>query len=194
MTYIANPINIKKWVKENKHFLQPPICNKLIFQEKEAFIIVIGGANARKEFHYNEAPEFFFQLKGDMLLKTLTNGKMKDISIKEGEIFLLPAGIAHSPIRYENTVGIVVDMRHPTKKDGLQWYCQQCNNLLYEEYLKVSDIEKDFFPVYERFFTDIQHRTCSKCGQQMRDSYLEQKFQKLKDSRKQKSMLHPIQN
>jgi 3-hydroxyanthranilate 3,4-dioxygenase len=164
------PINLRNWIKENEHHLRPPICNKLVFQEEEAFIIVIGGANARKEFHYNEAPEFFYQVKGDMLLKIKEQDGIRDVYIREGEVFLLPPRIPHSPIRYDDTVGVVVDMRHPTKKDGLLWFCPQCNNLLYEEYLKVNDIENDFLPVYERFYGSKELLTCNHCNHKMSEN------------------------
>lgn len=167
MEHHFHPINLQNWIDKNKHLLTPPICHKLVFEEKEAFVIVIGGPNNRKEFHYNEAPEFFFQLKGEMLLKIRDGSEVKNIIIQEGEMFLLPARVPHSPVRYENTVGIVVDMRHPKKGDGLQWYCPQCDILLYEEYFKVNDIETDFLPVYDRFFSNNSHYTCGECGYQV---------------------------
>lgn len=158
------PINLDAWIKKNQHLLVPPICNRMVYEDDEAFVIVIGGANARKEFHYNEAPEFFYQYKGDMLLRIQEGTGIKDLLIREGEIFLLPPRVAHSPVRFENTIGLVVDMRHPRKKDGLQWYCPNCNDLVYEEYVKVNDIENDFLPIYERFYSSEDLRTCKNCN------------------------------
>ncbi|MFK7825881.1 MAG: 3-hydroxyanthranilate 3,4-dioxygenase [Oligoflexales bacterium] len=161
---IMPPINFKKWIDEHRPLLKPPVCNKLVFEENGFFIMVVGGPNSRKDYHYDEGPEFFYQIEGDMLLKTIQKGKVVDIQIKEGEVFLLPPQVPHSPQRFENTVGLVIERRRTnSEKDGLQWYCDYCTNLLYEEYFTLKNIEKDFPPVFDRFFSSQDYRTCNKC-------------------------------
>lgn len=160
--------NFKNWIDENRHLLKPPVGNKQVFQDTEFIIMVVGGPNSRKDYHVDEGEEFFYQLEGDMLLKIIDNRKPLDVPIKEGEIFLLPSRVPHSPQRFENTVGLVIERkRHPKEKDGLQWYCENCDALLYEEYFPLKNIEKDFPPVFDRFFGSKEHRTCKKCGQVM---------------------------
>lgn len=163
---ITRPFNFKKWIDEHRHLLKPPVMNQVVYKDNDDFIVmVVGGPNKRKDFHYNETEEFFYQLEGDMLLKIVEEGKVVDIPIKEGEIFLLPAGTPHSPRRFENTVGLVMEVTRPKDvNDGFQWYCENCGNKLYEEKMRVDDIVKDLPGVMEKFYSNIELRTCKKCG------------------------------
>ncbi|HYE35188.1 3-hydroxyanthranilate 3,4-dioxygenase [Methylocaldum sp.] len=159
------PFNFREWIDEHRPLLKPPVCNKLVFEDAEFIVMVVGGPNRRKDYHYDEGEEFFYQLEGDMILKIMEDGKPKDIHIREGDIFLLPPRIPHSPQRFADTVGLVIERkRRPTEKDGLLWYCDNCSNLLYEEYFHLENIEKDFPPVFERFYSNVENRTCDKCG------------------------------
>jgi 3-hydroxyanthranilate 3,4-dioxygenase len=127
--------------------------------------MVVGGPNSRKDYHYDAGPEIFHQLEGDMLLKTMQEGKPVDITIREGDIFLLPPGVHHSPQRFADTVGLVVErQRRPDELDGFIWYCEQCHRKLHEEFLPVSDIVSDLPPVFDRFWSDLTARTCTNCG------------------------------
>ena len=160
--------NFKTWIDEHRHLLKPPVGNKMIFPDAEFIVMVIGGPNQRKDYHIDEGEEFFYQLEGDMVLKTQQNGKPVDVPIAEGEIFLLPPRIPHSPQRFENTVGLVIErQRTAAEKDGLQWYCDECNHLLYEEYFDLQNVETDFPPVFDRFFASEAYRTCDACGSVM---------------------------
>ncbi|KAL7987324.1 hypothetical protein Chor_006243 [Crotalus horridus] len=115
-------VNVKKWVEENKDAFLPPVCNKLM-HHRQLNIMFVGGPNQRKDYHIEEGEELFYQLQGDMCLKIIENGKHKDIHIKEGEMFLLPARIPHSPQRYANSVGLVVERRRlETETDGLRFF------------------------------------------------------------------------
>ena len=98
------PINFKNWIDENRHLLKPPVGNKVVYENTEFIIMVVGGPNTRKDYHIDEGEEFFYQLEGDMVLRIMQDGKPMDINIKEGEIFLLPPKVPHSPQRFENTV------------------------------------------------------------------------------------------
>ena len=106
---VAQPFNIKKWIDENRHLLKPPVGNQQIYKGNDDFIVmVVGGPNSRKDYHYDEGEEFFYQLEGDITLKIIEDGKPRDIVIKEGEIFLLPPRVPHSPRRPANTIGLVI--------------------------------------------------------------------------------------
>ncbi|MCA1797909.1 MAG: 3-hydroxyanthranilate 3,4-dioxygenase [Xanthomonadaceae bacterium] len=158
-------IDFKDWIDQNREVLKPPVCNKVVYQDGEFIVMVVGGPNRRRDYHYDEGEEFFYQLEGEMVLKTMQDGKPVDIPIRAGEIFLLPARIPHSPNRFEESVGLVIERRRrPGEKDGLMWFCESCNNMLYEEYFELKDIEKDFPPVFDRFFGSLEKRTCSQCG------------------------------
>lgn len=127
--------------------------------------MVVGGPNSRKDYHYDEGEEFFYQIEGDMVLKIMEAGHPRDIRIKQGEIFLLPSRVPHSPQRFENTVGLVIERkRRLGEKDGLLWYCENCSGLLYEEYFFLKNIETDLPPVFEHFYSSIDNRTCIQCG------------------------------
>lgn len=159
------PINFREWIDENRHLLKPPVGNKCVWEDEDFIVMVVGGPNIRSDYHYDEGPEFFYQVEGDMVLKIMEDGKPRDIPIKEGEIFLLPPKVPHSPQRFENTVGLVVERKRlDHEQDGLIWFCEKCNNKLYEEYFHLENIETQFPPVFERFYASEDARTCSECG------------------------------
>jgi 3-hydroxyanthranilate 3,4-dioxygenase len=127
--------------------------------------MVVGGPNARKDYHFNETEEFFYQLEGDIVVKIVDNGKHVDIPIKEGEIYLLPPNTPHSPQREKNTVGLVMEVqRRPGMKDGFMWYCEKCQNKLYEEFFVLTDIVKQIPVIMNNFYSSKELRTCKKCG------------------------------
>jgi len=160
-----NALNLKAWIDANRHLLRPPVGNKLIYQDSEFIVMAVGGPNSRKDFHVDPAEEFFQQLEGDMLLRVVEGGRIVDVPIRAGEILLLPPRVPHSPQRLAATVGLVIERRRrPPERDGLQWYCEGCGQLLYEEFFELSDIEKQFPPVFNRFFGSQTLRTCKHCG------------------------------
>lgn len=159
------PFNFRAWIDEHRHLLKPPVGNKLVYRDSEFIIMVVGGPNSRSDFHVDPGEEFFYQLEGDMTLRTVQAGQLVDVPIREGDIFLLPPLLPHSPQRLANTVGLVIErQRRPGERDGLQWYCESCNGLLYEEYFELSNIETQFPAVFDRYFGNLQHRTCRHCG------------------------------
>lgn len=161
------PFNLFKWIEENRDILKPPVGNKNLYKEAGDYIVmIVGGPNARKDYHYNESEELFFQLEGDILVKIQEDGESKDVHIREGEMFLLPAKIPHSPIRGENTVGLVIErVRKGTDlMDGLMWFCDNCNTPLKSYKFKLENIEKDFLPRFKEFYSSEENRTCDNCG------------------------------
>ncbi|AGA77714.1 3-hydroxyanthranilate 3,4-dioxygenase [Echinicola vietnamensis] len=166
---LTKPFNFKQWIEDNRHLLKPPVGNQQVYKGNDDFIVmVVGGPNSRKDYHYNEGEEFFYQLEGDIVLKVIEEGKPKDIEIKEGEIFLLPPKVHHSPRRPANTVGLVMERyRKEGEKDGFIWYCENCGNKLYEEYAVVTDIVSQLPPIMERFWSNPENTTCQSCGTKM---------------------------
>jgi len=161
---LAPPINLLGWIEENRHLLKPPVGNKMI-ENGDFIIMVVGGPNSRTDFHYDEGPEWFYQLEGEMLLKVQEDGAVRDIPIRAGEIFLLPARVPHSPQRMPDSVGLVIERKRlEHENDGLMWFCERCNHKLYEEFFKLRNIETDFPPVFDRFYASREHRSCTQCG------------------------------
>ncbi|WP_299061835.1 3-hydroxyanthranilate 3,4-dioxygenase [uncultured Polaribacter sp.] len=166
MSNLVQPLNFKKWIDEHRHLLKPPVGNKQVWDHGEYIVMVVGGPNNRKDYHYNETPEFFYQVEGDMVLKIIDDkGKQIDVAINEGDIYLLPAKVPHSPQRKENTVGLVIEYPRSKKmKDALMWYCENCENRLYKKKFKLENIEVDLPVIFDAFYADVKKRTCNKCG------------------------------
>ncbi len=161
-------INFKKWIDENRHLLKPPVGNRCIWEDREFIVMVVGGPNARTDYHINNGEEFFYQVEGDIVLKVIDDGKPVDVPIKEGEIFLLPGNVPHSPQRPANTVGLVLERKRlPGEKDGFVWICPKCSNKLYEEFFTLTDIAKQFPPIFDRFYASEENTTCKKCSTRM---------------------------
>jgi 3-hydroxyanthranilate 3,4-dioxygenase len=157
--------NFRQWIDDNRDKLRPPVCNQQVFEENDFIVMVVGGPNSRTDYHYDEGPEFFYQLEGEMLLKTIQDGERVDIPIREGEILLLPPKVPHSPQRYADTVGLVIERKRlPDELDGFMWFCERCNHKLYEEYLYIDDIVGQLPPIFDRYYESEQNRTCEKCG------------------------------
>jgi 3-hydroxyanthranilate 3,4-dioxygenase len=162
---LSAPFNLRLWVDQNRHLLKPPVGNKLLFKNSEFIVMAVGGPNSRKDFHHDPGEELFFQLEGNMVLKTVQDGRLIDVPIHEGEVFLLPAEVPHSPQRPAASVGVVVERRRgPDELDGFSWHCDNCGNRLYLERIAVTDIETQLPAIFARFFSNIQHRTCGSCG------------------------------
>ena len=158
------PIDLQKWINEHRHLLKPPVGNKCIY-DGDFIIMIVGGPNSRTDYHWDEGPEFFYQLEGEMVLKIQENGKARDIPLRAGEIFYLPPRIAHSPQRMADSIGLVIERKRlPHEKDGLLWFCERCNYKLYEEFFMLGNVETDFLAVFDRFYRSSDARTCKQCG------------------------------
>lgn len=160
-------INLKQWVEDNRHLLKPPVGNKLVWEDRDFIVMIVGGPNSRTDYHVNGGEEFFYQIEGDIVLKVFDEGSLQDVPIKAGEIFLLPPNTPHSPQRPPNTVGLVLEKkRQEGEIDGFIWYCQNCGEKLYEEYFHLTNIVTQFPPIFERFYAS-DNTTCKKCGTRM---------------------------
>ncbi len=163
---VQPPFSFKKWIDDNRNLLKPPIGNQIVYKDNDDFIVmVVGGPNKRKDYHFNETEEFFYQIEGDITLRIIEDEKPVDIPIKEGEIFLLPPRVPHSPQRPANTVGLVMELhRKHGEKDGFMWFCENCHHKLHEEYFHLTDIVKQLPPVMDHFYSSEKLRTCNNCG------------------------------
>ncbi|MBN4960245.1 3-hydroxyanthranilate 3,4-dioxygenase, partial [Stenotrophomonas maltophilia] len=161
---LAPPINLHAWIEENRHLLKPPVGNKMI-DNGDFIVMVVGGPNSRTDYHYDEGPEWFYQLEGEMVLKVQEDGAVRDIPIRAGEVFLLPAKVPHSPRRPPGGIGLVVERKRlPHEMDGVIWHCERCNHKLHEEYFPLQNIETDLPKVFARYHASLELRTCSQCG------------------------------
>jgi 3-hydroxyanthranilate 3,4-dioxygenase len=162
---LTPPFNLHGWIDRNRALLKPPVGNKLLFQDSEFIVMAVGGPNARRDFHHDPSEEFFFQLERDMVLKTVQDGRLTDIPIREGDVFLLPPEVPHSPQRPAGSVGIVVERRRgPDELDGFSWYCERCGHRLYLERVAVRNIETQLPEIFSRFYSSLAHRTCGVCA------------------------------
>lgn len=157
--------SLKSWIDAHRDDLKPPVGNRRLFREGDFIIMAVGGPNRRNDFHLDPGEEFFFQLEGDMLLRVVQDGRINDVPIREGEVFLLPAHVPHSPQRFPDSVGLVIErVRRPGERDGLAWFCDNCHAELYREEFELTDIETQFPPVFERYYASLAHRSCRQCG------------------------------
>lgn len=162
---LAAPIDFKSWIEENRHLLKPPVGNKKIWEDTNFDVFVVGGPNQRKDYHIDPDEEFFYMIEGDMVLKVVDDGVFKDIPIKEGQIYLLPPNVPHSPQREANSVGLVIEhKRQPGENDGLRWYCDDCGEVLHEEWFYLTDIVGQLKKAIQDFKADDDLRTCDSCG------------------------------
>ena len=164
---IAKPFNLQKWIRENRELLKPPVGNKNVYINSDDYIVmVVGGPNARKDYHYNETEELFYQVEGEITVFIQEEGQKKAMKLLAGDMYLHPAKVPHSPARSEGSVGLVIEKKRAGKgfSDGLLWYCDTCNHKLHEVYFELHDIEKDFLPHFQELYNSEEKRTCKQCG------------------------------
>ncbi|MCB2011355.1 MAG: 3-hydroxyanthranilate 3,4-dioxygenase [Geminicoccaceae bacterium] len=158
--------NFQNWIDEHRHLLKPPVGNQMVFRDADMVVMVVGGPNRRTDYHDDPVDEFFYQLKGDMLLKLHDGKEFYDVPIREGEVFLCPAHVRHSPQRpQEGSIGLVVEPPRPEGAlDAMEWYCFECRHLVHRAELDLESIVDDLPPIYKAFYADEKARTCPNCG------------------------------
>jgi len=166
---IRRPFNLNAWIEEHRHELKPPVGNRNLYVDAGDYIVmIVAGPNARKDYHFNETEELYYQLEGDINVRIQEDGKAVDIPIKEGEMFLLPARTPHSPSRSAGSIGLVIELkRSADQEDALMWFCDNCNTRLHDTFFHLKDIEKDFLPRFREFYGSETMRTCPNCGHVM---------------------------
>ncbi|KAK0411133.1 hypothetical protein QR680_005503 [Steinernema hermaphroditum] len=150
---------IVEWIEANKKDFEPPVCNKCMFSD-QLKVFFVGGPNSRKDYHLEEGEELFYQFDGDMVLKVVENGEFKDVAIKQGEMFLLPGRVEHSPQRFEGTMGCVVERtRKPNEMDCLRYFCDSSKERLWERWVHLKDVVKDLPPLIKAFHSSEACKT-----------------------------------
>ena len=164
-TTVAPPINLMKWVEEHRHLLRPPVGNQYLYDGLDFFVMVIGGPNARNDFHVTNSEEYFYQLKGDIVVRIREGGRTRDVPVREGETFFIPGNVPHSPTRPPGTIGVVVERRRPPgETEHLQFYCEKCGELVHDLEFDCKDIVDHFRQAMEEFWADKELSTCRGCG------------------------------
>lgn len=160
-----SPLNLHNWIEENRHLLKPPVGNKYLYRGENFFVMIVGGPNARNDFHITASEEFFYQVKGDITVRIREGGKIIDHKIREGDTFFIPPKVPHSPQRPPGTIGMVIEReRPPGEKEHLVFYCEKCGELVHDIEFDCKDIVEHFAQTMEKFWKDDQRRTCAKCG------------------------------
>lgn len=163
--FFRTGLNLRKWIEENRQLLKPPVANKVIWDDAEMIVMVVAGPNSRKDYHVNEGEEFFYQIEGNIILKIIEEGKSVDVSISEGEVYLLRSRIPHCPQRPAHTVGLVIEMpRVGHELDGFQWYCEKCHQKMHEEFVEITDIGKQLPEIFAKFYGNPINLRCRNCG------------------------------
>jgi len=158
-------LNLMQWVEQHRSELKPPVGNKYVYDGENFFVMVIGGPNARNDFHVTDSEEFFYQLKGDIVVRIREDGKIVDYPVREGETFFIPGGVPHSPTRQPGTIGMVVERRRPPEEtERLQFYCENCGELVHDLEFDCKDIVNHFKQAMEDFWADEELSTCKNCG------------------------------
>ena len=155
--------NLKSWIDEHRHLLKPPVGLVPVWKDRMFMVSVVGGPNVRKDYHINPTEEFFYQLEGDMTLKLIEDGERVDMPIREGDVFLLPPMVPHSPQRPANTIGLLVEHQRPAgQNDSLRFYCDRCDHIIFDESVYMTDLSQ-LKPILERFWSDPKSKKCEKC-------------------------------
>jgi 3-hydroxyanthranilate 3,4-dioxygenase len=166
MLRYGKPLNFPKWLDEHSHLLKPPVGNQQVWQDADFLVTVVGGPNQRTDFHDDPLEEFFYQFKGNAYLNIMDRGKLERIDLKEGDIFLLPPHVRHSPQRAEpDSRCLVIERQRPEGMvDAFEWYCLECNHLVHRAEVQLKSIVDDLPPLFNRFYSTPELRKCPACG------------------------------
>ncbi len=162
---LAAPLNLNKWIDDHRDLLKPPVGAKTVWTDTDFMVTVVGGPNERPDYHDDPLEEFFFQLRGDMILKVIDDGARRDIPIREGEIFLLPPHVLHSPQRQADTIGLIVERTRPAGLfDAFEWFCDACHARVHRREVQVGGLEQGVNQVLDEYNTKPELRSCAGCG------------------------------
>jgi 3-hydroxyanthranilate 3,4-dioxygenase len=159
--------HLKRWVEENQNLFSPPYkTNRLLVHHKDFLVMILRGPNVRLDFHVEPGDEFFYQIEGDIELHLKPEGESREVvTIRQGEIFLCPGSLAHSPRRPENTWGLVIERkRNAAENEEFVWFCEKCDAKVLSRTVTQGEIGKQVAQIYEAFNADAALRTCKACG------------------------------
>jgi 3-hydroxyanthranilate 3,4-dioxygenase len=163
---VPKALDFPRWIEEHRQLLKPPVGNAQVWEDTDFIVTVVGGPNRRTDFHDDPYEEFFYQMKGNAFLNVMEGAKPGRIELKEGAIFLLPPHLRHSPQRPEaGSLCLVIERARPQGvKDGFEWYCQDCNQLLHRVEVQLKSIVHDLPLLFDAFYAGEKLRTCRNCG------------------------------
>ncbi len=162
---VRDPLDLLAWCEANKADFKPPVSNKYLYDGKDFFAMVIGGPNARNDFHMTNSEELFYQLKGDIVVFIREGDQTRPVPVREGETFFVPGGVPHAPTRPPGTLGLVIERRRPAGEiEHQQFYCEQCDALVHDQAFDCDDIVEHFTAAMEAFWADTDKSTCPECG------------------------------
>ena len=154
-----------KWVEEHRGAFEPPVGNKVIWEDSQFTAMIVRGPNARRDFHVDPSDEIFYMLRGAMTIETIRDGRRTEHVIREGELFLVPALTPHAPHRPADTWGLVVEVKRALHQtESLRWYCEGCDTPLHDVTMHVADIERELKSAIQAFDASVALRTCRACG------------------------------
>ena len=158
--------NVWEWIEENRASFEPPVGNKVIWEDSQFTAMIIRGPNARRDFHVDPSDEIFYMLRGNMALEYIDPaGKRQNVVIREGELLLTPGLVPHSPHRPADTWGLVIEKkRGPADQESVVWYCEECDAELDRLTMSALDIEAGLKAALLDFDADEARRTCKACG------------------------------
>jgi 3-hydroxyanthranilate 3,4-dioxygenase len=157
--------NLQQWITDHADLLKPPVGNAQIWQDTDFMVTIVGGPNQRTDYHDDPLEEFFYQLKGDMVLRIIEDGKPKDVPLKEGDVLLLPPHVRHSPQRPADTIGMVIERTRPEGDvDAFEWYCEKCDTLVHRREVQLTSLVDDLPPVFNEYYDDASLRACPSCN------------------------------
>jgi 3-hydroxyanthranilate 3,4-dioxygenase len=162
----GTPLNFKRWIDEHAEKLKPPVGNQQVWADADFIVTVVGGPNQRTDFHDDPLEEFFYQMQGNAWLNIMDRGQPDRIDLKEGDIFLLPPHVRHSPQRPEPMSRcLVIERQRPQGViDGFEWYCPNCNALVHRVEIQLQSIVHDLPKLFEQFYSNPEARVCKSCG------------------------------
>jgi 3-hydroxyanthranilate 3,4-dioxygenase len=154
-----------RWIEEHRAAFEPPVGNKVIWEDSQFTAMVVRGPNRRRDFHDDPSDEIFYMLRGAMTLEYIGgDGRRAEAVIREGELLLVPAHTPHSPHRPPGTWGLVIEIkRGPADEEALVWFCERCDTPLHRVAMRAMDIERDLRAAIEAFDASPALRTC-RCG------------------------------
>ncbi len=160
------PVHLATWIEDNAEAFRPPVANKVVFPGSEFITMVVRGPNRRNDFHTDPGDELFQQLRGTIRVDTRDpDGTITEHLVHEGELFVVPGGVPHSPRRPADTWGLVIEReRRPGEIDAIAWYCPRCGAELFRRTFSLRDIETEVAAILRAFDAEPENRVCRTCG------------------------------